>query len=88
MYAIKMDKRFRMCPEDLRKQIERTLSEGGVPLMVSATAGTTVIGAFDPIDTIADICDEYKMWLHVDAAWGGGALISRKYRHLLSGIQR
>jgi glutamate/tyrosine decarboxylase-like PLP-dependent enzyme len=50
--------------------------------------GTTVLGAFDPIPEIADICSKYKIWLHVDAAWGGGALVSKKHRHLLEGIER
>ncbi|KAI5695429.1 hypothetical protein M8J76_004133 [Diaphorina citri] len=88
VYLIKTDARGRMLPESLRGEIQRTLAEGAVPFMVSATSGTTVLGAFDPIPAIADICAEYDMWLHVDAAWGGGALVSRKYRHLLTGIER
>jgi glutamate decarboxylase len=47
-----------------------------------------VLGAFDPIPEIADICSKYKIWLHVDAAWGGGALVSKKHKHLLEGIER
>lgn len=56
--------------------------------MVNVTAGTTVLGAYDPIEPIADICEKYGLWLHVDGAWGGGALISRKTRHLLKGVER
>lgn len=74
--------------QNLREEIERAKSDGAQPFMVSATAGTTVLGAFDPINEIADICQEYNLWLHVDAAWGGGAVMSRKYRHLLNGIHR
>lgn len=33
--------------------------------------GTTVLGAFDPLEKVADLCEKYKMWMHVDAAWGG-----------------
>lgn len=73
---------------DLEKQIQKSLEEGARPFMVSATAGTTVLGAFDPIDKIADICKKYGLWLHVDAAWGGGALVSKKHRGLLKGIDR
>lgn len=40
--------------------------QGYVPMYVNATAGTTVYGAFDPINEIADICEKYNMWLHVD----------------------
>jgi glutamate/tyrosine decarboxylase-like PLP-dependent enzyme len=50
--------------------------------------GTTVLGAFDPIDKIADMCGKYGLWFHVDAAWGGGALMSPKYRTLMKGIER
>jgi dTDP-4-amino-4,6-dideoxygalactose transaminase len=46
------------------------------------------LGAFDPIDKIADLCEKYNLWLHVDAAWGGGALMSQKYKKLLKGIER
>uniref|UniRef100_A0A8C6Q4D7 Glutamate decarboxylase 1 n=1 Tax=Nothobranchius furzeri TaxID=105023 RepID=A0A8C6Q4D7_NOTFU len=62
--------------------------QGYVPVYVNATAGTTVFGAFDPINDIADICEKYNMWLHVDAAWGGGLLMSSKHRHKMSGIHR
>lgn len=88
VYLIKTDRRGRLIPADLEAQIERTLREGGVPFLVSATSGTTVLGAFDPIPAIADLCTRHKIWLHVDAAWGGGALVSRQHRHLLTGIER
>ena len=52
------------------------------------SAGTTVLGAFDPLEEIADVCKEHGLWFHVDAAWGGGALVSAKHRHLLKGIER
>uniref|UniRef100_A0A8C4YX65 Glutamate decarboxylase 1 n=1 Tax=Gadus morhua TaxID=8049 RepID=A0A8C4YX65_GADMO len=61
---------------------------GYVPMFVNATGGSTVYGAFDPINEIADICEKYNMWLHVDGAWGGGLLMSRKHRHKLNGIER
>lgn len=51
-------------------------------------AGTTVLGAFDPLEKIADLCKKHNIWMHVDAAWGGGALVSQKYRKLLKGIER
>lgn len=76
---------FFCCTES---EILRAKFEGALPFMVSATAGTTVLGAFDPLEAIADICEKYNCWFHVDAAWGGGALMSHKYRNLLSGIER
>lgn len=88
VYAIKTDLRGRMDMDHLVKEVERAVAEGARPFMVSATAGTTVLGAFDPLEIIADVCRKYGMWFHVDAAWGGGALVSRKYRHLLKGVER
>jgi glutamate/tyrosine decarboxylase-like PLP-dependent enzyme len=75
-----------MIPEELERIISADLKEGFVPIMVGATFGTTVMGAFDPIFKIAKICDKYNVWLHVDAAWGGGALFSSQ-KDLLKGIQ-
>nr|BDD85283.1 aspartate 1-decarboxylase 1 [Ischnura senegalensis] len=88
VHLVKCNERGQMDTEDLERCIKLSVDAGEVPFMVSATAGTTVIGAFDPIPEIANICEKYKLWLHVDAAWGGGALMSKKHRHLLSGIER
>lgn len=88
VYKIETDECGKLIPEDLEAKIQQSLSEDALPFMVSATAGTTVLGAFDPINAIADLCEKYNLWLHVDAAWGGGALVSRKHRHLLKGIER
>uniref|UniRef100_A0A7M4EA87 Glutamate decarboxylase like 1 n=1 Tax=Crocodylus porosus TaxID=8502 RepID=A0A7M4EA87_CROPO len=88
VYFIKTDERGKMIPEELEKQVQRARKEGAAPFLVSATAGTTVLGAFDPLDKIADICEKYGLWLHVDASWGGSALMSRKHRKLLHGIHR
>ncbi|KAG9329826.1 hypothetical protein JZ751_028935 [Albula glossodonta] len=79
------DERGRVMPADLEAKVIAAKQKGHVPLFVNATAGTTVYGAFDPINDIADICEKYNMWLHVDGAWGGGLLMSRKHRHKLSG---
>ncbi|CAD1469640.1 unnamed protein product [Heterotrigona itama] len=87
VYEIKTDSRGKMCVIDLEAQIKKALDEGAVPLMVSATAGTTVLGAFDPLKEIAVICKKYSLWFHVDAAWGGGALMSKKHRYLLAGVE-
>uniref|UniRef100_A0A4W6DUM1 Glutamate decarboxylase 3 n=1 Tax=Lates calcarifer TaxID=8187 RepID=A0A4W6DUM1_LATCA len=62
--------------------------QGLVPFYVNATAGTTVYGAFDPLNAIADICHRHTLWMHVDAAWGGGLLMSDRHRKKLQGIER
>uniref|UniRef100_A0AAR2K8C6 Glutamate decarboxylase 1 n=1 Tax=Pygocentrus nattereri TaxID=42514 RepID=A0AAR2K8C6_PYGNA len=82
------DERGRVIPADLEAKIIDAKQKGYVPLFVNATAGTTVYGAFDPINDIADICEKYNLWLHVDGAWGGGLLMSRRHRHKLSGVER
>ncbi|XP_061871455.1 cysteine sulfinic acid decarboxylase [Colius striatus] len=82
------DTRGKMIPEELEKEIQRVKAEGSQPFFVCATCGTTVLGAFDPLGSIADICQRHGLWLHVDAAWGGSALLSAKHRHLLAGIER
>ncbi|EFN89498.1 cysteine sulfinic acid decarboxylase [Harpegnathos saltator] len=87
VYSVKVDSRGKMLVSDLEAQIARATREGAVPLMVSSTAGTTVLGAFDPLKDIAEVCRKHRLWFHVDAAWGGGALVSRTYRRLLDGVE-
>jgi len=55
-----------MIPADLERKLTRAKSEGLVPFFVSVTAGTTVLGAFDPIEQVADVCQRHGVWLHVD----------------------
>ncbi|XP_059812136.1 cysteine sulfinic acid decarboxylase isoform X2 [Hypanus sabinus] len=88
VYVVKADERGRMIPKELERQISIAKSKGAVPFLVNATSGTTVFGAFDPLCEIADVCEKQGIWLHVDAAWGGSALLSKKHRHLLTGIER
>jgi L-2,4-diaminobutyrate decarboxylase len=64
------------------------LRECGVPIVaVSAAACATPIGAFDPLPEIVEVCRRHEVWLHVDAAHGGAACFSERYKHLLSGIE-
>uniref|UniRef100_A0A9R1SPS4 Glutamate decarboxylase 3 n=2 Tax=Cyprinus carpio TaxID=7962 RepID=A0A9R1SPS4_CYPCA len=80
--------RGKMISSELNSSIETAKSKGLVPFYVNATAGTTVYGAFDPLNEIADICKHHGLWMHVDAAWGGGLLLSNKHRVKLQGIER
>lgn len=84
---VKTDKLGKIDVKDLEEKIIEAIEGGATPFLVTATAGTTVYGAFDPIKSISSLCKKYNLWLHVDAAWGGGALMSRKHRTLLEGIE-
>lgn len=77
-----------MIPERLREAIVRAKEEGKTPFYVNATAGTTVLGSYDPFDAVADICAEFGLWMHVDASWGGGAIFSNNQRRKLKGAER
>ena len=55
-----------MIPEELERLILKSMADGKIPFFVNATAGTTVLGAYDPLNAIADICEKYKLWFHVD----------------------
>jgi aromatic-L-amino-acid/L-tryptophan decarboxylase len=80
------DDRLRMKVDDLARLVEEDRRNGATPIMVVATAGTTAAGAIDPIADIADFCQTRDLWLHVDAAWGGAAILSPRLRGYLAGI--
>jgi glutamate/tyrosine decarboxylase-like PLP-dependent enzyme len=80
--------RFEMDVDALARRLDEDAAKGEPPLMVVATAGTTGCGAIDPIVRIADLCAKRGIWLHVDAAWGGGALLLPALRPHFDGIER
>jgi sulfinoalanine decarboxylase len=85
---IEADEKGRMIPAKLEAQINTDIQNGQIPTFVNATAGTTVLGAFDPIDEIATITEKYKIWLHIDGAYCGSVIFSDKKKHLLKGMER
>uniref|UniRef100_A0A3Q4GTP3 Glutamate decarboxylase 2 n=1 Tax=Neolamprologus brichardi TaxID=32507 RepID=A0A3Q4GTP3_NEOBR len=86
--CIKADQSGKLIPADLERRILEAKQKGFVPFFVSATAGTTVYGAFDPLIAISDICKKYNIWMHVDqGAWGGSLLMSRRHRWKLDGVE-
>lgn len=85
---IPADSKGRMIPAKLEEQIITDITDGYIPTYVNVTAGTTVLGAFDPINAIADITEKHKIWLHVDGAYSGSVIFSDKYKHLVDGIER
>jgi sulfinoalanine decarboxylase len=85
---IKTDERGGMVVSDLERQIAADRRDNRIPFFVNATAGTTVRGAYDPIDKIAAVTERERLWLHIDGALGGAALLSARHKHLLNGCER
>ncbi len=85
---IEVDAEFRMKPEALDAAIAADLLEGRRPCCVVATVGTTSTTSVDPVPKIADICGRRRLWLHVDAAYGGAAAILPEMSQVLAGCDR
>ncbi len=86
--SIETDSRQRMIPAALAQAIEADRRAGRTPACVVVTMGTTGTGAVDPLQEIGAICRRENIYLHVDAAWAGSALILPEYRHLLDGMEQ
>lgn len=84
---IEVDENFAMKSEVLEKAILRDQEHGFVPLAVVAAIGTTGSTAVDPLDEIGVLCKKHKLWLHVDAAWAGTAMLLPEMRHMIRGIE-
>ncbi|MEQ1918827.1 MAG: aminotransferase class V-fold PLP-dependent enzyme [Elusimicrobiota bacterium] len=85
---IPADRDFKMDVEALRARIKSDRELGRKPFLIVATAGTTNGGAIDPLQALADIATEHNLWYHVDAAWGGAAVLVPELQAALSGIER
>lgn len=86
--AVPTDASGGMSVDALAAALDGVRERGEVAMAVVATAGTTDLGVIDPIPAIADLAEQHEAWLHVDAAYGGGLLLSLRRRHLLAGIER
>ena len=86
--AVDHDDHYRMDAARLSLAIQQCLQDGLIPIAVVATAGTTDFGSIDPLLPISDICQHYQLWMHVDAAYGCGLLVSPQHRQRLQGIER
>jgi len=83
-----LNERRQMDPQQLDEQLAALKQQRRRVMAVCACACATPIGAFDPLADIAAVCQRHGVWLHVDAAHGGAACFSRKYRHLLRGVEQ
>jgi len=90
LVAVACDETGAMVPSALEAAMVEAKAAGAVPFFVGTTAGTTVTGAFDPFNAIADICAEHGAYMHVDGAWGAAALLSSvpSVRGLMAGAER
>ncbi|MFA0964120.1 aspartate aminotransferase family protein [Roseivirga sp. BDSF3-8] len=78
---------YRMDMTALREAIEMQRAIGNIPIAVVGTAGTTDFGSIDPLRSIAQMAREYGLWFHVDAAYGGGLMLSDLHKEKLTGIE-
>ena len=84
---IEVDQDFAMNPIKLREAINTDIKNGKTPAFVCATIGTTSSTAIDPLNEIGKICNEFGVWLHVDAAMAGSASICPEYQFIHNGIE-
>jgi aromatic-L-amino-acid/L-tryptophan decarboxylase len=85
---VPVDERLAMRVGELERMIEADRTAGAVPVAIVATAGATGTGVIDPLEQIADVAARTGVWMHVDAAYGGAAVLSDELRPLLRGIER
>ncbi|MDF1550015.1 MAG: aspartate aminotransferase family protein [Bacteroidales bacterium] len=85
---VQSDKNGKMIPAALERAIKKSLEMGETPFFVAATCATTLLGAYDPIDQMSEICRKYNLWLHADGSFGGSLIISKKHRHLIKGLEQ
>lgn len=85
--VIPSDDNFRMRTDLLEKAIEEDIAAGRKPFMVVATMGTTNTGSIDDLRKVGAIATKYNLWFHVDGAFGGSILLSKKYKAFYAGIE-
>ncbi|MCM8533268.1 MAG: aminotransferase class V-fold PLP-dependent enzyme, partial [Lentisphaeraceae bacterium] len=85
---ISTDDQQRLNVRELRCQLERCRQEKIHVAAIVGIAGTTECGSFDPLDEMADLAEEFGIYFHVDAAWGGALMFSDEHKHLLKGVKR
>ena len=85
---VPVDEHLRLDVAALAKAVDEDRRSGKRPFCVIATAGTTNTGAVDPLNAIADVCDQQNLWLHIDGAYGAAAVLTQRGRTLLRGMER
>jgi glutamate/tyrosine decarboxylase-like PLP-dependent enzyme len=88
LVGVKADAQGRMEVDDLWRRLQECRERGDLPYCVVGVAGTTVTGSIDPLEEIGALCREEGLWFHVDAAFGGAAILSEKHKHRLRGVDQ
>jgi aromatic-L-amino-acid decarboxylase len=84
---LEVDDNFAVKPDGLKHQVQADREAGLVPFFVCGTVGTTSSNAMDPLPAIAEVCREYNLWFHVDAAMSGTAALCPEFRHYQQGVE-
>jgi aromatic-L-amino-acid decarboxylase len=87
LHLVPVDENYAMKPESLEQAIQADVEAGLIPCAVVATTGTTGTTALDPVDRISEVAQKYGLWLHVDAALAGSAMILPECRWMWEGIE-
>ncbi len=87
MRKVPVDSTYAMDPVALERAIEADKAEGRLPTIVVATVGTTGSTAIDPLGEIGEVCTRQGVWLHVDAAHAGTALVCPEFRWMVEGVE-
>ena len=87
LVKVETDAKLAIRPDRLKEAVEKDISGGFTPLCVVAALGTTGTAAIDPLPSLAAICREHNIWLHVDAAYAGTALVLPEQRYMIEGIE-
>ena len=85
---IQTDQNYKINTTLLEEKIKQDIKDNKKPIAVVAIAGTVNTGSIDPLTEISEICKRYDLWFHIDAAYGGFAALSNKYKNRLNGIEK
>ena len=88
MRILETDSNFRLRGDTLRKAVDEDKAKGLIPFFIGGSFGTTSVCSFDDVDELGDIAQVEDMWMHVDGAYAGSALICPEYRCLMKGLEK
>eukprot|EP00656_Telonema_subtile_P021157 TRINITY_DN22195_c0_g1_i1.p1 TRINITY_DN22195_c0_g1~~TRINITY_DN22195_c0_g1_i1.p1 ORF type:complete len:427 (+),score=143.68 TRINITY_DN22195_c0_g1_i1:300-1580(+) len=88
LIVVPCDEHGRMVVDELDKAIAKAKEEGKKPFYINTTAATTVLGAYDDYEAIADVAEKHGCWMHIDGAWGASVILSNTHKTLMKGCER